>query len=128
MFNTGDITLVCTSKYFQPESEHFDDTFKFIGPSIADRNNTGDFPIESLKGRRTIFIYFMGTVVNEQPEFYSHCLKAFADIDALVVMSNMGRGLIFKISGTFHLILLCVITCLNCKSYRIQTSLSLTVV
>ena len=86
MFNTGDITLVCTSKYFQPESEYFDDTFKFIGPSIADRNDTGDFPIEALEGRRTIFIS-MGTVVNEQPEFYSHCLKAFADIDALVVMS-----------------------------------------
>jgi MGT family glycosyltransferase len=86
MFNTGDITLVCTSKYFQPESECFDDTFKFIGPSITDRNDNGDFPIDALKKRRTIFIS-MGTVVNEQPELYFHCLKAFADFDALVVMS-----------------------------------------
>lgn len=86
MFNTGDITLVCTSKYFQPGSEYFDDTFKFIGPSITDRNDTGDFPIEALKGRRVVYIS-MGTVVNEQPELYTNCLQAFADIDAVVVMS-----------------------------------------
>ena len=86
MFNIGDITLVCTSKYFQPMSEYFDDTFKFIGPSIIERNDTGDFPIDVLKERHTIFIS-MGTVINEQPELYSHCLKAFADLDAWVVMS-----------------------------------------
>ncbi|MDR4947919.1 macrolide family glycosyltransferase [Neobacillus cucumis] len=86
MFTTGDITLVCTSKYFQPESGDFDKTFKFIGPSITDRNDTSDFPIAALKGSRTIFIS-MGTIVNEQPELYSSCLKAFADMDILVVMS-----------------------------------------
>jgi MGT family glycosyltransferase len=86
LFNNGDITLICTSKYFQPGSEYFDDTFKFIGPSLTQRNDTGDFPVNALKDRRTIYIS-MGTVVNEQKELYTHCLQAFADIDAIVVMS-----------------------------------------
>ncbi|WEG13252.1 glycosyltransferase [Pullulanibacillus sp. KACC 23026] len=86
MFNTGDITLVCTSDYFQPDDGSFPDTFKFIGPSIVDRYDTGDFPIDKLKDRRVIYIS-MGTVVNEQPELYSHCLKAFADLEAWVVLS-----------------------------------------
>ncbi|MCM3022301.1 macrolide family glycosyltransferase [Heyndrickxia ginsengihumi] len=86
MFNTGDITLVCTSMYFQPESNDFDESFKFIGPSIAKRKDKNNFPIDALKGKHVIFIS-MGTVVNEQPTFYAHCLEAFKDIDAMVVMS-----------------------------------------
>ncbi|MGE8016779.1 macrolide family glycosyltransferase [Bacillus mycoides] len=85
MNHPGDITIVYTSKEYQPYSDVFDESYKFIGPSIATRNEIGSFPIEDLKNKKVVFIS-MGTVFNEQPEFYEKCFEAFKGIDATVIL------------------------------------------
>ncbi|MEK4099846.1 macrolide family glycosyltransferase [Bacillus sp. FSL E2-0195] len=85
MNHPGDITIVYTSKEYQPYSDVFDESYKFIGPSIATRKEIGSFPIEDLKNKKVVFIS-MGTVFNEQPEFYEKCFEAFKGIDATVIL------------------------------------------
>jgi len=34
----SDLNIVYTSRYFQPCAETFDDTYQFVGPSMADRS------------------------------------------------------------------------------------------
>ncbi|EEL29153.1 glycosyltransferase [Bacillus cereus] len=85
MNHPGDITIVYTSKKYQPRSEVFDESYKFVGPSIATRKEVGSFPTEDLKNEKVIFIS-MGTVFNEQPALYEKCFEAFKDVDATVVL------------------------------------------
>ncbi|MGW5981285.1 macrolide family glycosyltransferase [Bacillus mycoides] len=85
MNHPGDITIVYTSKEYQPHSDVFDESYKFVGPSIATRKEVGSFPIEDLKDETVIFIS-MGTVFNEQPVLYEKCFEAFKDVDATVVL------------------------------------------
>ena len=85
MNHPGDITIVYTSKEYQPRSDVFDESYKFVGPSIATRKEIGSFPIEHLKDEKVIFIS-MGTVFNEQPELYEKCFEAFKDVEATVVL------------------------------------------
>ncbi|MGQ7871581.1 macrolide family glycosyltransferase [Bacillus sp. 1A] len=85
MNHPGDITIVYTSKEYQPYSDVFDESYKFVGPSIATRKEIGSFPIEDLKNKKAVFIS-MGTVFNEQPELYEKCFEAFKGIDATVIL------------------------------------------
>ncbi|MFF1287399.1 macrolide family glycosyltransferase [Bacillus thuringiensis] len=85
MNHPGDITIVYTSKEYQPRSDVFDESYKFVGPSIATRKEVGSFPTEDLKNEKVIFIS-MGTVFNEQPALYEKCFEAFKDVDATVVL------------------------------------------
>lgn len=85
MNHPGDITIVYTSKEYQPRSEVFDESYKFVGPSITTRKEVGSFPTEDLKNEKVIFIS-MGTVFNEQPALYEKCFEAFKDVDATVVL------------------------------------------
>ncbi len=82
----GDMTLIYTSRYYQPESNTYNDTFKFVGPSLVEHADQPDLPFEKLKARPVIFIS-MGTIVNEQAAFYQLCFEALKDVDATVVLS-----------------------------------------
>ncbi|PGS78020.1 glycosyl transferase [Bacillus cereus] len=86
----SDMTLVFTSKYFQPQSKSFKENYKFIGPSITSRNEVTDFPLYRLKGEKVIYIS-MGTELNKQPELYEKCLHAFKEFNGIVVIS-VGKG------------------------------------
>ena len=88
-FKREKLNIVYTSKYFQPESGAFDDSFKFVGPSISQRNEPADFSLEYPDGRRVIYVS-LGTINNECPDFYRKCMEAFAQTDCRVVMS-VGR-------------------------------------
>lgn len=85
MNHPGDITIVYTSKEYQPHSDVFDESYKFVGPSIATRKEVNSFPIKDLKGEKVIFIS-MGTVFNEQPALYEKCFEAFKDVEAKVIL------------------------------------------
>jgi len=87
--NPGDITLVYTSRYFQIGAELLDDTFKFVGPSIASRQDHSDFPFEWLEGAPVIYIS-LGTIFNDRPDFFRACIQAFGNTPYRVVMS-LGR-------------------------------------
>ncbi|MBJ3793254.1 glycosyl transferase, partial [Bacillus sp. OA1] len=82
----SDMTLVFTSRYFQPQSDSFNDHVKFIGPSIIPRNEEMKFPLYKLEGKAVIYIS-MGTELNEQLELYKKCVQAFKDFNGIVVIS-----------------------------------------
>lgn len=82
----GDITLVYTSRSYQPRAEKFDNSFIFVGPSIAPRKDVETLSLKSIPGNKLIFIS-MGTIFNQQPELYTTCFEAFQEIQATVILS-----------------------------------------
>jgi len=82
-----DPSLLYTSRYFQSYGDAFDDTFKFVGPSIAPRITDHAFPFEALHDGPLLSIS-LGTLFDRQNEFYRCCFEAFEQSDYQVVMSN----------------------------------------
>ncbi|MGN4818959.1 macrolide family glycosyltransferase [Bacillus cereus group sp. MYBK139-2] len=91
MHNKGDITLVYTSRYFQPNSDLFGRNNIFIGPSISKRKTNVEFPLELLKGKEVIYIS-MGTLLEGLEPFFNMCIDAFSDFDGIVVMAIGDRN------------------------------------
>ena len=73
MHNKGDVTLVYTSRYFQPNSDSFGENNIFIGPSISKRKINVEFPLESLKDKKVIYIS-MGTLLEGSNHSLMHVL------------------------------------------------------
>ncbi|RCX12983.1 MGT family glycosyltransferase [Anaerobacterium chartisolvens] len=96
----GTISVVYTSKYFQPFSDRLDDTYKFVGPSIAyrkEQSNLSDI-INKANGKRKVYIS-LGTVYNDSAEFYKKCFKAFESLDYEFIMS-VGKDTSIKELGS----------------------------
>jgi MGT family glycosyltransferase len=85
--NAGQLNIVFTSKLFQPNSGNFDETYKFVGPSLMPRDDAPVFPYEALDKDRPLIYISLGTIFNEQPEFYRLCFTAFAQSRYQVVLS-----------------------------------------
>ena len=85
-----DLTIVFTSKYFQPNSDEFDDTYKFVGPSIFDRHELEDFTIENGENKKVIYIS-LGTIANTDLEFYKSCFEALGSNKDLTVIMSIGN-------------------------------------
>ncbi len=81
----GMINLVYTSRYFQPYGDNFDESYKFIGPSIINRNE--DINIDLKNDNQKIVYISLGTIFNNSIDFYENCFKAFSNMDVKVVMS-----------------------------------------
>jgi MGT family glycosyltransferase len=80
------LNIVYTSRYFQPCAETFDDRFQFVGPSLAERRETTDFPWEQV--RHPVLVYVsLGTLFNTDVAFYRNCFEAFQDEDFQVILS-----------------------------------------
>ena len=86
MRSTGTINIVYTSRFFQPYQNAFDDSYKFVGPSILPRPNAPAFPFELLSKAPLLYIS-LGTIFNRKNEFYKLCIEAFANQDYQVVMA-----------------------------------------
>ena len=75
-------TIVYTSARFQPCSETFDPVhYRFVGPSVRETEILPKDP-----GRPLIYIS-LGTVINDHPDFYHVCIRAFRDMEADVLIS-----------------------------------------
>lgn len=86
-FNQGDLNIIYTSKYFVPNPDQYNDRFIFIGPPVYNKKYDVDFPFEKLTGKKVIYIS-LGTVFsNYSDEINKLFFKAFADVDAIVVMA-----------------------------------------
>jgi len=83
---SGMINIVYTSKYFQLCGESFDESYKFIGSSISDRKEEMNFSLETNDKKKVIYIS-LGTIFNKSIEFYESCFKAFANMDAKIILS-----------------------------------------
>ncbi|MFJ7724976.1 macrolide family glycosyltransferase [Neobacillus sp. NPDC097160] len=84
--NPAPLTIVYTTRKFQPSGEAFDQTYKFVGPSISSRLTQENFDLTAIKGKNSIYIS-LGTVFNQAIDFYKLCFKAFGNTDHTVVMS-----------------------------------------
>ncbi|MDN3018904.1 glycosyltransferase [Paenibacillus sp. BSR1-1] len=84
--NPAPLTIVYTTREFQPFGEAFDQTYKFIGPSISTRFTQENVDLAAIKGKSLIYIS-LGTVFNQAIDFYKLCFEAFANSDHTVVMS-----------------------------------------
>jgi MGT family glycosyltransferase len=84
--NPAPLTIVYTTREFQPFGEAFDQTYQFIGPSISTRLIQENFDLTAIKGKRLIYIS-LGTVFNQAIDFYKLCFEAFGNSSHTVVMS-----------------------------------------
>jgi MGT family glycosyltransferase len=84
--NRQRLNLVFTAREFQIGGAAFDDSYRFVGPSVAGRQDYADFPMERIAGRAPILIS-MGTMYNDEAEFYRQCFRAFGDWPELVVLA-----------------------------------------
>ncbi|WP_323125864.1 nucleotide disphospho-sugar-binding domain-containing protein [Gracilibacillus oryzae] len=73
-------TIVYTSRQFQPMAETFSEKFTFVGPTVKTS------PAYNEQARKVIYIS-LGTVLNQNKDFYQNCIKAFAGSDYEIVMS-----------------------------------------
>lgn len=87
--NPAPMTIVFTSKRFQPDGESFDETYKFVGPSVVPRSNDS-FDFSHVDAEHLIYIS-LGTVFNQAADFYKLCLAAFADTKHTVILSVGSR-------------------------------------
>ena len=88
--NPAPLTIVYTTREFQPFGETFDQTYKFVGPSISSRLTQEDFDLTAIKGKSLIYIS-LGTVLNQAIDFYKICFKALGNTEHTVVMSIGGQ-------------------------------------
>ncbi len=87
--HAGQLKLVYTSRYFQPQAEKLDDSFIFVGPSIVPRQDAPFFPFEQLRARYRQTVYIaMGTILNKDLDFYKLCFDAFQDLPVQFVLSS----------------------------------------
>jgi MGT family glycosyltransferase len=84
--NRQSLNLVFTAREFQIGGAGFDSTYRFVGPSVAGRQDYPDFPMERLAGRAPILIS-MGTMYNDEAGFYRACFRAFGDSPDPVVLA-----------------------------------------
>jgi MGT family glycosyltransferase len=84
--NPAPLTIVYTTKEFQPSGKAFDPTYKFIGPSISSRAIQENLDLKAIQGKSLIYIS-LGTVFNQANDFYKLCFDAFGNCDHTVVMS-----------------------------------------
>ena len=78
-------TIVYTSEKFQPCAESFDQAhYRFVGPSVKAVE-----PAEK-KGRPRVYVS-LGTVINDRPDFYRHCIEA-ARGQAWELLISCGRA------------------------------------
>ncbi len=108
LVNREPLNLVFTSREFQPDVDTFDEDYHFIGPMINPELNTGSDSlevVEKVKAHQGKVLYIsLGTVMNDNPEFFNRCFEAFSDEALLVVMSlgdKVKRNHLRKIPANF---------------------------
>ena len=89
MSNHEDLNIVFTSRYFQSNDEDFGESFVFVGPSIAPRDETIDFPLDFPAHCTGPLVYIsLGTTIfTANVTFYRTCFQAFGDTDKRVILS-----------------------------------------
>jgi MGT family glycosyltransferase len=87
--NREKVNLVYTSRYFQPCGKSFGPEFKFVGPSFQ-----FDKPLE----KQPLIYISLGTIYNQDPEFFQMCFEALGDLPYQAIVS-LGKGLSASFGG-----------------------------
>lgn len=76
------LNIVFTSRHFHLAGEQFDDIYRFVGPTL-------EAPVRKNGGRPLVYIS-MGTIFNDQPEFFRACFEALDSAPYDVILSTGG--------------------------------------
>jgi MGT family glycosyltransferase len=80
------LNLVYTSRAFQPAVEYFDQTYRFVGPSIGARPPDPSFPADRLQD--PVLYASPGTVFNADPQLLRGFATALAPLGGTVIVST----------------------------------------
>lgn len=80
------LNLVYTSRAFQPAVEHFDQSYRFVGPSIGARPVDPSFEADRL--RDPVLYASLGTVFNTDPKLLRTFATALAPLGGSVIVST----------------------------------------
>ena len=90
LFDLGNIrqplNLVYTSRSFQPDVENFDESYRFIGPSLGARPIDPSFTPDLLQD--PVLYASLGTVFNADPQLLRTFATALAPLGGTVVVST----------------------------------------
>jgi MGT family glycosyltransferase len=90
LFDLGNIrqplNLVYTSRAFQPRVESFDESYRFVGPSLGARPMDGSFAADQLPG--PLMYASLGTVFNANPRLLRSFANALAPLGGTVVLAT----------------------------------------
>lgn len=87
------LNLTVSSRFFQPRADDFDDTCVYLGPTPAAPTKAHDFPLERLREHPGPVIYVsLGTIFNGWTGYFRRIAEAFANTDALVVITLAKPG------------------------------------
>lgn len=81
VFGRSRLNIVYTSRHFQPCAETFDESFQFIGPSVAAADS-----VRSGEALPLVYVS-LGTLFNTDKAFYRHCFEAYGQEPVQVIMS-----------------------------------------
>jgi MGT family glycosyltransferase len=84
--NKEDLNIVFTSKYLQINGNKFSSDYKFVGPSIYDRNQS-PLSINLFENKKKIIYISLGSIYNDKLDFYKTCIKAFKNSNFQVFIS-----------------------------------------
>ncbi|MFD8380973.1 macrolide family glycosyltransferase [Streptomyces sp. NPDC059679] len=80
------LNLVYTSRAFQPAVEDFDESYRFVGPSIGARLVDPSFPADQL--RDPVLYASLGTVFNADPRLLRTFATSLAPLGGTVIVST----------------------------------------
>ncbi|WP_336215885.1 macrolide family glycosyltransferase [Nonomuraea sp. LPB2021202275-12-8] len=80
------LNLVFTSRAFQPGVDAFDQSYKFVGPSLGARPPDPSFPADRL--RTPVLYASLGTVFNAGPQLLRTFATALAPLGGTVIIST----------------------------------------
>jgi MGT family glycosyltransferase len=84
------LTLVYTSREFQPRAETFDDRYRFVGPLLGPRPGEQPFDWDRLPASTVVYVS-LGTLFNADEAFYRQCFEAFTGAPYSIVLAVGGR-------------------------------------
>ena len=82
--NRQSLNIIFTSRYFHLAGDAYDDTYKFVGPSIEASAN----PEAAAPDPRPLVYISMGSIFNDLPDFYRACFEAFGGAEYRVMMAT----------------------------------------
>ena len=97
--NREGLNVIYTSKHMAPQIHQTEKDYCFVGPSLFFKKDQSNFPYERLQGQKVIYIS-LGTMHNDNPDFYKMCLRAFKGKDYHVVIS-VGKTLDSHVNDDF---------------------------
>jgi MGT family glycosyltransferase len=85
---TEDLNLVFVPRAFQPAGDTFDDSFRFVGAMIGEREQRQSWT--SPHPELPLLFISLGSIFTDNPGFYRTCLEAFGDGRFQVAMTIGG--------------------------------------